>query len=425
MSTVLVLTNHNSMLEDALVDAGHNVYAAMTKANAARRTATGNLPYEVFTVSDWQSLTELHALANQLRHEIHYVATCWEGAMVAAGLLRDLLGLPGQNTAQAVAFTDKAIMKRKLAAAGVPVVRHQVVRSVSQIPEAAIAVGRWPVIAKPLSGFASTNMHVLWGSKDIAEAMRAGVFTSDLPTSDAFATEKAFRGLEHQSGGFLVEQYLPVEVEYHADALWQNGTTDYHVVGRYSTPALDGMGKTLGSWLLDPDSREAARVVELAEAAARALGMTTGFTHTEVMRSDGDWYVGEIAARVGGGGIQACIGNAHGIHVPTLMAQIACEQPVDVQLENRPGVFGWAGVAVPEGRVTAIASREQVRAHPAVVDASVAATVGMYGGPTSTGLWAGLAGIAQLCTDDVDSTAAAINDIAGLYALTVDPTDTP
>ncbi|GAB4054849.1 ATP-grasp domain-containing protein [Catellatospora paridis] len=424
MSNVLVLSNHNSLLEDALVDAGHDVYVAMTKANAARRAAAGRLRYEILTVSDWQSLTELQTLARQLRHDIGYVATCWEGAMVAAGLLRDLLGLPGQTTAQAVAFTDKAVMKRKLAAAGVPVVRHQLVRSIQHVAEAAIAVGRWPVILKPLSGFASTNTHVLRGTKDIAEAMRAGVFTTGQPTSDAFASERAFHGLEHQ-GGFLVEQYLQVEVEYHADALWQNGTTEYHVVGRYSTPPLSGMGKTLGSWLLDPDSREAARVVELAEAAARALGMTTGFTHTEIMRSDGDWYVGEIAARVGGGGIQACIGNAHGLDVPSIMAQIACEQPVDVTLENRPGVFGWAGVAVPEGRVTGVATREQVRAHPAVIDASVAATAGMYGGPTSTGLWAGLAGVAQLCTDDVEAMTAAIDDIAGLYAVTVDPTDTP
>ncbi|MEV4417063.1 ATP-grasp domain-containing protein [Catellatospora sp. NPDC049609] len=416
--TLLVLSNHNPVLEDGLHAAGHDVVVCLTKPNALARAQT-NPGYELLTVSDWQSYTELVQLARHLRGRIDRVETCWEGAIMAAGLVRDLLDLPGLSLRQSAGFLDKAIMKRRLSAAGIDVARHQVVTAVDQIPAAARVVGGWPLVVKPLAGFASTNTHVIDSPEHLRDLDAADVFDTATATTAAFATERAYLGLADQNA-FLVEEYIDVVAEYHADALWQDGVAQYHLPGRYNTPPLTGMGATLGSWLIDPQSADGSKVVALAAAAAQTLGMRNGFTHAEVFHAaDGRWLLGEIAARVGGGGIQQTIGHAHRIDVPALMVQVAAGRPVTTTLADVPGVFGWAGTAVPAGTVQSCADPDAVRRHPAVIDATVAARPGMRGGPTSTGLWAGLAGIAYLHTADVAAMRDAIAAVPDLYALTM------
>ncbi|MEV0453681.1 ATP-grasp domain-containing protein [Catellatospora methionotrophica] len=416
--TALVLSNHNDVLEKGMHAAGHDVIVCLTKPNARTRAQT-TPGYEVLAVSDWQSYTELAQLADHVRGRIDRVETCWEGAIMAAGLLRDLLDLPGLTLHQSAGFLDKAIMKRRLAAAGIDVARHRVVTAVDQIPDAASHVGGWPLVVKPLTGFASTNTYVIDSPDELRRLTAAGLFDTPTQTSAAFAAERAFLGLAQQRA-ILVEEYIDVVTEYHADALWQDGVAQYHLPGRYNTPPLTGMGATLGSWLIDPDSADGSAVVDIAAAAAKALGMRSGFTHAEVFHSgDGRWLLGEIAARVGGGGIQQTIAHAHGIDVPALMATVAAGQPATATPANRTGVYGWAGTAVPEGIVASCADVDTVRRHPAVIDATVAVQPGMRGGATSTGLWAGLAGIAYFRADDTATMRAAIDAVPDLYALTM------
>lgn len=424
--TTLVLSNHNPLVEDLLVARGNDVIVCLTRANARARAASGPA-YEVLEVTDWQAYDELAHLAKHLRGHVDQIATCWEGAIVAAAFLRGLLGLTGQGVADAVAFTDKAVMKRRLAAAGIPVARHQVVGSISEVPDAAKALGGWPVVIKPLRGFASTQTYVLRSGRDLAELSARGVFDTDQAVAEAFRAESAFLGLEHQ-GEILVEEYVPIIAEYHCDALWQDGLPLYNIPGRYSVPPLQGMGKTLGSWLVEPESEEGRHVTGMAAAAAATLGMTDvdGFVHAEVFYAeDGRWLLGEIAARIGGGGIQPTIGLGYGIDVPGLVAAKAAGERVVVTPQRRPGTYGWAGTVVPPGRITSIASRQQIldSGHPAVVDATVAAQVGMEGGPTSTGLWAGLAGYVYLHGErPADVRAAILHDVPGMFAISVDET---
>ncbi|MDI1461045.1 ATP-grasp domain-containing protein [Catellatospora sp. KI3] len=416
--TALVLSNHNDVLEKGLHAAGHDVIVCLTKANARDRAQT-NPGYDVVAVSDWQSYTELAQLADHLRGRIDRVETCWEGAIMAAGLLRDLLDLPGLTLHQSAGFLDKAVMKRRLTAAGIDVARHRVVTAVDQVPDAAEHVGGWPLVLKPLTGFASTNTYVIDSPDELRRMAAAGLFDTATPTSTAFAAERAFLGLGQQAA-ILVEEYIDVVTEYHADALWQDGVALYHLPGRYNTPPLTGMGATLGSWLIDRDSADGSTVVDIAAAAAKALGMRTGFTHAEIFHAgDGRWLLGEIAARVGGGGIQQTIAHAHGIDVPTLMSAVAAGRSVIAAPMDRPGVYGWAGTAVLEGTVESCADVDTIRRHPAVIDATVAVRLGMRGGATSTGLWAGLAGIAYLHTDDVAAMREAISAVPDLYALTM------
>ncbi|GIH02886.1 hypothetical protein Rhe02_09530 [Rhizocola hellebori] len=372
------------------------------------------------TVPSWDAFAQLTALADRLRGQIGHVATRYEGAIIAAAFIRQRMGLAGQTLDEAIGFVDKSVMKTRLRRAGIPVAGHQVVTRVGDAATVAKTLG-WPLVLKPRKGFASVNTHIVASKQELAEYEADGIFTRPVPASPFYRGEPAFAGLAHQPDGIVVEQYLQIAEEYHIDGLWLGGKPVYQIPGLYHLPPLKGMSSPLlGSVLLESTYGVGAFLADLATRAGTVLGMRTGFTHTEVMRTvDDRWYVGEIAARPGGGGIQQAIGFAYGIDVPTIHAQLACGAQPQVRLDPRPGYVGWCGPAVPSGRVVHVASREQLVAYPGVLDATVAIAPGQMGGPTGSGLWGGLAGYTWLHGDSAAHVLSTMGAAAARYQVGV------
>ncbi|WP_027343891.1 ATP-grasp domain-containing protein [Hamadaea tsunoensis] len=415
--TTLVLSNHTAVVEDALLKTGTPVIACLTKP-AARARLTVPAGYEVLTVSHWGAYDELAALAQQLRGQVDVVATLWEGSLLAAGFLRELMDVPGQSMQEAIGFTDKAIMKRRVSAAGIPTAQHRVIRTVEEIHTAASELGGYPVVVKPLLGFGSTNTHVVRSFGEL-QAMGERVFRHRVEATEMFRAEPAFKPVAEQ-GLILVEEYVDIAVEYHCEGFWADGRPIYQIPGQYNVPALRGMGGTLGSVLLDPDTGAGATVARIAEAAAQALGIVDGWTHAEVYRDTaGRWWFGEIAARPGGGGIQPTLLHAYGIDVPAMIGRYAAGQPTVVSIDRRPGVFGWGGPFVPPGRVTQIARRESLLRYPGVLDATVVSSVGSEGGLTGSSLWGGLGGYTFLHGDTPAQLFAWMDELPERYAIQV------
>ncbi|NUT40038.1 MAG: ATP-grasp domain-containing protein [Thermoactinospora sp.] len=408
-------------IENGLIAAGQEAIVCMTEPHARLRGPAEQLPYRVVTINHWDAWSEIAAVAASLRGQIEHVATRWEGAIVPAAFVRDLLDLPGQTMHEAVGYVDKAVMKSRLHQGGVPVAQHRIVRHVPDVAAAADELG-WPIVVKPLRGFASTNTHVIRSPDELADAQTAGRFEIPLDASPYYAGDPAFVGLARQ-GRILVEEYVDIVHEYHCDGLWIDGEPVYQLPGLYHTPPLRGMGGMLGSVLLPTGSHDSRIVSDLATRAAKTLGIMTGFTHAEVLRTAGGrWLLGEIAYRPGGGGIQQAIGHAYGVDVPAIQAQVACGQTPDVQLTTRAPhpVVGWTGPAVPAGIVTAIADRQALLGHPGVIDATVAVKVGQQGGRTGSGLWGGLAGYTYLEGDSVGQVLGMMHDAAERYRVRVD-----
>jgi len=418
VKTTLVLANHMPQLETALLAMGKPVLVCLTESHAALRPQ--QLPYPIVTVPSWEAFPRLTALADQLRGQIGHVATRYEGAVIAAAHIRQRLDLPGQTLDEAVAFVDKAVMKVRLRRAGIPVAGHQVVTRVVDVAAAAEALG-WPLVLKPRKGFASVNTHIVTGVQELAEYEADGMFTRPVATSPFYRGEPAFAALSQQPDGIMVEQYLDIAEEFHVDGLWLDGRVIYQIPGQYHTPPLQGMSSPLlGSVLLESATGLGAFLADLATRAGNALRMRTGFTHAEVIRTTDDrWWVGEIAARPGGGGIQRAIEMAYGIDVPTIHAQLACGILPSLRPVRRHGYVGWCGPTVPAGRVVQVASRDRLLAHPGVLDATVAIAPGQMGGRTGSGLWGGVAGYTWLHGDTAQQVLAMMPEVAARYQVGV------
>ncbi|MEU9045034.1 MULTISPECIES: hypothetical protein [unclassified Kitasatospora] len=423
----VVLSTIDPSLENALVDRGQRVLAVIPAAELANRSDSAR--YGLCAVKDWDDYTRLALLARELEPQgIASVSTGDECCLRAAAVLRAFLGLPGQSLASAVAATDKAVMKRALAAAGVPVADNLRAGTPEDIAAAGDALG-WPVVAKHRYGFATLHTHLVRSREHLAElhARRAFGPLAGLPAG--FAASAVGRGLDRAPGGILVERAVPVAAEYHCELLRNESRELYCLPGRYPAPLLgtddgDGMAPAIGSVLMDDsDGEEAARVRELARAAADALGLVTGFAHVEVLRdTTGAWYLGEIGLRPGGNMIPHLLRLQHGIDVAALLADLAQGRPPSIPWRTgRP--VAWAAVpAAPGRRITGVPGAEEISGLPHVTDAIAVVRPGtVVDGPLSSLTAAGHV----FCTGATPARAAAhAAETAATWAraITTEPT---
>jgi hypothetical protein len=130
---IVVLSAYRPRLEDFLTARGEKIVAVIPESMREPREST-NPRYPIRTIDHFDDYTELARIAAELEAlGVTAVATIDEPCVRAAAFVNELLGLPGLDHRSAVACTDTSVMKRRLAAAGVPVAEHRVAHDVRQI----------------------------------------------------------------------------------------------------------------------------------------------------------------------------------------------------------------------------------------------------------------------------------------------------
>jgi biotin carboxylase len=362
----IVLSSLRSSLEDALVQRGQDVLAIVPTAIEGHRRSGADGRYQVRGVRTWDDAGQLAKLAGDLRGTaVDSIDTLDEQCLRAAALLRSLLHVEGQSRIQALRATDKAVMKDALARADVPIAKHQRIASVTDAPEAAKAIG-WPLVIKPRRGFGTLATHVVTSHAELGKLLASGTF-------NAKALPSAFHGsglqlaMDSIPGGLLAEEFIDIKAEYHCEVLRFDGDELYTLPARYTRPQLgaDHVGSVLLQAGLEHDA-----VADLARRAADALQLTHGFAHVEVLRDQaGNWLVGEIGLRPGGARIPRMLQLQHGIDVAQVAADLALGKRPGIHLSTDRQTTAFVSTVPPTGRIRAMASPEEIRRLPHVVDA--------------------------------------------------------
>ncbi|MEY9840614.1 acetyl-CoA carboxylase biotin carboxylase subunit family protein [Streptacidiphilus sp. EB103A] len=370
---VLVLSTGNPLLESALMAAGHTVTLIQP---AGTKPAPGHLGATRLTIEHWDDLDALSAMEPTLP-KADAVATIDEQAIVAAAHLRELRNLPGLDVRAARAYTDKATMKATLAAAGLPVAGHRVVRRADEVPGAARELG-WPVLVKPRGGLAAVNTFVVRDEDHLRELVADGAFDARVPdVTGRFTAGHALDSLHQAQDGFLVEQFLDLVGEYFCDLYLHRGTVLLAVPGRYDAPLLQTVGDASYDTVLSPQHPEAGAVLELAGLAAAALGEQTGVVHAEFLRErSGRLLIGEAAARPGGGSITELASTMYGFDLAATLAQLAVDEIPTLNPAPLYPALTAVMVTAPPGTVTHLADKATTEQHPGVLDADIRLTVG-------------------------------------------------
>lgn len=248
-------------------------------------------------VDDVTDTAQLEWAVQSLAQRHGAIARCFAAFEQAQGPLarvRERLGIPGLPSSAAANFRDKAQMKTVLRAAGIPVARHRVLRSLHDAQEFVREVG-YPIVVKPPAGAGARATERLESDEALQRAMQRHAPSPH----DPMLAEEFLRGVEHS-----------------LETVTLNGTPLWHSVTRYAPTPLEVLENPWIQWtvLLPREHDDAAYddIRHVGDRALRALGMTTGVSHCEwFRRPDGSLAISEIAARPPGAQMTTMISRAH------------------------------------------------------------------------------------------------------------------
>ncbi|MEU8780491.1 ATP-dependent carboxylate-amine ligase [Streptomyces sp. NPDC048637] len=252
----------------------------------------GHLPHvHAFDDYDTNQLVEKTALRLAREHAVTAVFARAEADVVRAAQLRDLLDLPGQRTASALAFRDKVVMKHHLVGGPVEIPAYRPLDSAYTALEF-VAEHGYPVVIKPLSESGSLGAAII---RDEVEL-------------DAYLA-RPWRGASE------IEVFVPGQM-YHVDGLVVGGEVVFAHPFRYLNDCLSFRANDwVANLPLTPQDPVHDRLLKAARAVLAELPTPphTAF-HAELWITPDDRTVFcEIASRTGGGMISAMVRHSFGI----------------------------------------------------------------------------------------------------------------
>src|SRR6185295_8564758 len=219
-----------------------------------------------------------------------------------AAIIREHLNLPGMTSAIARQFRDKHLMAVKAREAGVTVpefvtlINHDDLRSfMERLPP--------PWIIKPHSDVSAIGIRKANEPADVWRAI-----------DELDGRER----LRERSPHYLLAQFVAGEV-FHVDSLVSDGKVIFSGANRYGRPPMEvahGGGAYISS-TIPRDSEDEKRLFDANRKLVKVLGLRSGATHAEFIKSssDGLFYFLEIAARVGGAYIAEVLEAASGLNL--------------------------------------------------------------------------------------------------------------
>lgn len=286
-----------------------------------------------------------------------------ESSAVVAALAAAQLGLPCSSAEGALAARDKRRMRDLLAAHGVPSPRHLVLRP-DQEPGTIAGEVRFPCVVKP---------PMLTGSQ--------GVIRADSPAELELAVARVRRILARHSAdaradpGFftvIVEDYLPGR-EVAVEALMTDGVMTPLAI--FDKPD-DLTGPFFEETIYVTPSRlppaAQADILDVAERAARAIGLRHGPVHAELRSDRGRASVVELAGRSIGGLCSQVFRLAAGPLEDVLLAH-AAGLPLPATRGGGAPSAGVMMIPIPRsGVLRRVSGLEEARATPGVDGVTVA-----------------------------------------------------
>ncbi|MEX2230130.1 MAG: ATP-grasp domain-containing protein [Dehalococcoidia bacterium] len=289
------------------------------------------------------------------------------GALIAARAARRL-ELPHNPVSAVEATRNKALMRARLAAAGVPSPASHVLLT-SDDPHAAAAALAFPVVIKPLA---------LSASKGVIRADDADSFVAAFERVRAILTGPdalAECGAD-LADRVLVEGYIP-GVEVSLEGLLDGG--GLRVLAIFDKPdPLEGpfFEETIYVTPSRLPVEEQQRVIATAERACAALGLVDGAVHVELRLNANGAYPVDIAARSIGGLCSRTLSFGTGMSLEELLLRHAIGADVP-SYERQSAAAGVMMIPIPAaGTLRGVAGLADAEAVPLVESVTISIHVG-------------------------------------------------
>lgn len=199
--------------------------------------------------------------------------------LVTVAAVADALGLRAVSPEVAERATNKFVMKKAFAAAGVPCPRFALAATPARAVSAAERIG-WPVVTKPLNGSGSRGVTLINGPEEMKPAFLAA---REVAKRQQVVIEEFAEG-----------RHLCVEA-----FTWKKQTKVLCVIDRIVSrpPHFVELRHTFPSSL---PKKILKQVVEITVAGIEALGVEDGPSHTDMIVTERGPVISEIGARLDG-----------------------------------------------------------------------------------------------------------------------------
>jgi biotin carboxylase len=279
-------------------------------------------------------------------------------AVPVVAAVAEALGLPGIGSEAALAATNKAVMRRRFADAGILQPQFAV------LPGGDTGSVGFPAVVKPVDSAGQRGLFLVQDAAELEERLPAAL-------------------AESRTGEAIVEQFHE-GLEVNCLAVDRGGEVEIVTLSDRQRPDGIGFGVCLAhtypSSLESAVRREAERV---ARESVRAVGLRDSVAYPQLLVSGDGVRVVEIAARVPGGQmdqvarlgvgvdlVEVALRQALGDDIPDELVRPARTQPLAIRfLTSSPG-------PLPAGVVTSVNGIDRARAAPGVVDAQSAIAAG-------------------------------------------------
>ncbi|MGW5705742.1 ATP-grasp domain-containing protein [Amycolatopsis sp. SB7-3] len=256
-------------------------------------------PADHYRLVGSKKIDEMVACAEEWHATEHFdgVITFSEAAVIAVATVAEALGLPGIGVEAARNSRNKLLMRQAYERAGVPIPAFRYVTELDDALAAGAEFG-YPVILKPTLGAGSHLVYRVDGPQEMARDFA----TASEGLRNMFWINAEADDVDLGPIGLLVESFLDGP-EYLMEALaWDDEVYLGSVVDRITAEGRSFDDDVHHAPTSLP-AEELARVHHAVKAAARAQGLRRSVMHAEVRYHEGKPHLLEIAARVGGGGL--------------------------------------------------------------------------------------------------------------------------
>jgi hypothetical protein len=225
------------------------------------------------------------------------VITFSEAAVIAVAAVADALGLPSIGVDAARNSRNKLLMRQAYQRAGVPIPAYRYVTELDDALAAGAEFG-YPCILKPTLGAGSHHVYRVDGPEEMEQRFKTAI----VGIQNMFWITAEADGVDLGPIGLLVESFLDGK-EYLMEALaWDDEVYLGSVVDRITAEGQNFDDDVHHAPTSLP-AEDLARVHRVVKAAAHAQGLRRSVMHAEVRYHNGEPHLLEIAARVGGGGL--------------------------------------------------------------------------------------------------------------------------
>lgn len=222
--------------------------------------------------------------------------------VLTAARAREHLQIEGMSNSHALRFRDKLRMRVVAEAAGIPCPPFVGVFNPEEI-NAYLERVEFPVIVKPRTEVSAFGIRKCETAEQVWD------------TLNELDSRHTWR--DHPSQ-YQIEKFVEGDV-YHVDSVVHKGKVAAVGVSRYGTTPLNVShhGGVFTSSIVDHRSEERKELVKLNRQLLKAFDHRHGVSHAEFLRSaaDGEFYLLEVACRVGGAYIANVLEQASGFNL--------------------------------------------------------------------------------------------------------------